>query len=505
MCINLSLPAWTRRLAAFLLPAATLAGSSAPSDPAPAALLPTYHLAAKAAPPAPDPLDAPVASYRAVQLPAAAAFLSLSRSSGITFVLDPAMKGDVTAEVRGGTVRDVIDALARSQGYYWEREGRLIAVRRNVVRFYEIDYPQMTRSAQGSSNVVLSAQAGTSANVVATNPSSPSTSASNPAAGVNPGQNDQTNISIQQQNQTTFWTDVQSELAGLAQTGESVAVNKLAGLAVVTAPPARQDDFKAFIEIVNRRISRQVRISARVLEVQLNEQHQLGVDWALAATTVGGVNLSGFSSSTGFSSINGQTLIPSTVSGTLSTGKVSATISALQQQGEVRAVSNPSVISLSNQTAFVKVGTEQTFFSLSNSTLINQTGAVTPYSTTQSNYSQNAITIGTVLYVTPEVNSDGTVTVDVLPAITQLIGVDTSPDGLQTAPRMDIKALSTIARLHPDESVMIGGLIYDETDRQSQKIPVLGSLPLIGKAFGTTATAKTRSELVIFLTAESVK
>ena len=164
----------------------------------------------------------------------------------------------------------------------------------------------------------------------------------------------------------------------------------------------------------------------------------------------------------------------------------------------MRAVSNPSVLSLSNQTAFVKVGTEQTFFSLSNSTTINQSGAATPYSTTENTYAQNPITIGTVLYVTPEVNGDGSVTVDVLPAITQLIGIDSSPDGQQTAPRMDIKSLSTIARLHPGRSVMIGGLIYDETSDQTRKIPVLGDIPMLGRAFGTSGSARTRTELVIF-------
>lgn len=157
-------------------------------------------------------------------------------------------------------------------------------------------------------------------------------------------------------------------------------------------------------------------------------------------------------------------------------------------------------------TAFVKVGTEQTFFSLANATTINAPTAVaTPYATTQSSYAQNAITIGTVLYVTPEVNSDGTVTVDVLPAITQLIGVDTSPDGQQTAPRMDIKALSTIARLRSGESVMIGGLIHDETGRRVQKVPGLGDLPVVGKLFSTSAKTGSRSELVIFLSAEVVR
>jgi type II secretory pathway component GspD/PulD (secretin) len=95
--------------------------------------------------------------------------------------------------------------------------------------------------------------------------------------------------------------------------------------------------------------------------------------------------------------------------------------------------------------------------------------------------------------------------VDVLPAITQLIGIDTSPDGQQTAPRMDIKSLSTIARLRAGESVMIGGLIYDSTAEQEYRVPGLGSIPVIGRVFGTSGGARTRSELVIFLTAEVVR
>ena len=462
---------------------------------APPLAWPVYRLAAP--PAAPDPLDAPVTALRVAQAPLDLAFLALSRSTGITFILEPGLKGDVTLELRQGTIRDALDALTQAQGLFWERHGRLIAVRRNVTRFYEIDYPQMTRSAQGGSSVNLSAQAQGPGTAGAAGGSG-----SGPVAGA--GANDQTNLTIQQQNQATFWTDVQAELASLAQPGETAVINKFAGLAVVTAAPARQEDFRAFIATVNRRISRQVRIVARVVEVELDAQHQLGVDWSLAAVKAGGLSLSGLGTSTGFSQLGGQTLAAGTLSGTLATRGISTVIGALRQQGEVRALSNPSVISLSNQTAFVKVGTEQTFFSLANSTTINQAGAAAPFATTQNTYAQNAITIGTVLYVTPEVNGDGTVTVDVLPAITQLTGIDTSPDGQQTAPRMDIKALSTIARLRRDQAVMIGGLVYDASSAQSRPVPGLADLPFLGKAFGTTARIHTRTELVIFLAAESV-
>jgi type II secretory pathway component GspD/PulD (secretin) len=470
--------------------------------PAARALPAAYRIEPGPAPAAPlaagDPLDAPVRTFRIHQTGIAAALLAVSRLTGIAIVVDPAASGDVTLEMRDGTVRQLLDALTLSRGLYWRREGPLVAVRRNVTRFYEIDYPQLIRSADGGSNVNLSAQSGAVAAATAGGQTASAAATSN---GGTPG--DQTSLAIELQNRNTFWADVQSELGGLAEPGETTAINRFAGLAVVTAPPYRQPDFRDFIETVNRRVSRQVRITARVVEVELDSQHQLGVDWTLAGTKAGGLSLAG-GSSTLFSTLGGQTLIPATVSGTLSAGKVSAVIQALQEQGSVHAVSNPSVLSLSNQTAFVKVGTEQTFFSLSNATTITQTGATGPVATTQSSYTQNAITIGTVLYVTPELNGDGTVTVDVLPAITQLVAVDTSPDGEQTAPRMDIKALSTIARLHPQESVMIGGLIYDASSSQSQKVPILGDLPLLGRAFGTSAGTKTRTELVIFLTAEPV-
>jgi len=69
---------------------------------------------------------------------------------------------------------------------------------------------------------------------------------------------------------------------------------------------------------------------------------------------------------------------------------------------------------------------------------------------------------------------------------------------------MDIKSLSTIARLRQGESVMIGGPIHDETASLERKIPLLGSLPFVGRAFGAASGTHTRSELVIFLTADPV-
>ncbi len=462
----------------------------------------TYHIIPKNVSSL-DTLEEPIKSFRALHIPINTAFLSLSRSYPITFIVDPLMTGYVSLEMKSGTLRNLIEALTESQAGSWEQQGRLIYIHHTEQCFYEIDYPQMSRSAQGSSSVVLTAQTGSNnnaSNLANTNPSNTGQNTSNAPS-------DQTNLSIQQQNQTTFWTDVLAELTGMCLPGENIAINKLAGLAIITAPKPRQKIFKAFIELLNKRISRQVRITAKILEVSLDDQHQLGIDWALATQKIGSLNISSMATATGHAGLLSSTVSSATVSGTLALGQVSAVVNALNEQGSVKSESNPSIVTLGNQTAFVKVGTEQTFFSLTNATSISSlitTAGVNPTAATQNNYTQNAITIGTVLYVTPEINTDGSVTVDVLPAITQLTGVDTSPDGLQTAPRMDIKALSTIARLHANESIMIGGLIQTVDSQTTRKTPGLGSIPNVGNLFSKTAKLKTRTELVIFLTAEVI-
>ena len=163
-------------------------------------------------------------------------------------------------------------------------------------------------------------------------------------------------------------------------------------------------------------------------------------------------------------------------------------------------MSQPRLRALNNQTAFIKVGEDQPFFRLQQSTTLNQPGTTTPFSQTQNSYSVSTITIGTILAVTPQVGADRMVTLDVLPAITRLQAIVTSPDGTQTAPVTEVKQASTIVRLRDGETAVIGGLITEDQGETDRSIPVLAAVPVLGRAFRTKATLKTRSELVIFLT-----
>ncbi|MDB6079905.1 MAG: type secretory pathway, component PulD, partial [Akkermansiaceae bacterium] len=123
----------------------------------------------------------------------------------------------------------------------------------------------------------------------------------------------------------------------------------------------------------------------------------------------------------------------------------------------------------------------------------------------QEQYAVSTITIGTILAVTPQIDGDGRITLDVLPAITRLQAIVSSPDGKQTAPLTEVKQASTIVRLRDGETAVIGGLISEESGTNVRGVPVLSSLPVAGKAFQTKATLKNRTELVIFLTPKLVR
>ena len=92
-----------------------------------------------------------------------------------------------------------------------------------------------------------------------------------------------------------------------------------------------------------------------------------------------------------------------------------------------------------------------------------------------------------------------------LPAITRLQSIVTSPDGRQTAPVTEVKQASTIVRLRDGETAIIGGLISEESGETERRIPVLSRVPVVGAAFRSKATLRARKELVIFLTPKLVR
>lgn len=450
-------------------------------------------------------LERPITNLRLEQAPLPAALRSLARACQTSILIDPEVKGEVTVEIDHGTLRSALVALTQPGGYSFEETADGLAVHYRRTVLYTIDYPQLTRSGSGSASITLggtnngngSGGLGQSGPVLATSP----------VLGAN-GQtqvgSDATQVSISQENQNTFWTGLEAELKAMLGEGDALILNKFSGVAQIHAPLPTHQKIRAFIELVNHRITQQVEIEARLVEVSLNDERKLGVDWDLAATTAGSAQLEG-STPLEVTGVGGTLLSANTFAANLGFGRTTAVIHALNQQGNVTTVAQPRLRALNNQTAFIKVGEDRPFFRLQQSTTFQSGGTAVPVNQTQESFSVSTITIGTVQAVTPQIDANGVITLDVLPAITRLQSVITSPDGRQTAPVTEIKQASTIVRLKDGETAVIGGLISEEGGETTRSVPILGAVPVLGQAFRSKAKSSHRSELVIFLTPKLIR
>jgi len=442
----------------------------------------------------PSPLDQTVGPLRFEKTPLPAALRALGRTGQTLIQAEAGITGEVTIDFGGGTVRAALSALIEPAGLFFEVTASGIVVRQRQTVLYAIDYPQLTRSGSGSASITLGgATGGSGGNSRGIQNGGSQNLASGNAAS------DATQVSISQENQNTFWTTLEAELRTMLKEGDSLVLNRFSGVAQIAAPVKRHESIRAFIEFVNRRITQQVEIEARIVEVTLRDEQKLGVDWDLAASTLDGVRVQA-RAPLDVAGVGGTLLGANSFAATLGFGRASAIIQALKQQGEVKTVAQPRLRALNNQTAFIKVGEDRPFFRLQQTTTLQQPGATTAFNQTQETFSVSTITIGTILAVTPQIDGDRMITLDVLPAITRLQAIVTSPDGRQTAPVTEVKQASTIVRLRDGETAIIGGLISEETAATERRIPLLGKLPLIGAAFRSKANLRARTELVIFLT-----
>lgn len=455
-------------------------------------------------------LDRPVSQFRLEKASLPIALRALGRACDVNIVADPDVTGEVTVELSRTTLRGGLAAIVEPAGYYFEESAEGIAVRFRKTVLYTIDYPQLVRSGSGSASITLGGANGNGVNGNGYGQGMPVVNQT--AVGAN-GQglvqtgSDATQVSIQQQNQNTFWNGLEGELRAMLKEGDGLVLNKFSGVAQVTAPVARQERVAAFVTLVNRRITQQVEIEARLVEVTLTDERKLGVDWELAGASLGGgVSVDAANAPLEVTGVAGRIVPGNTFSANLGFKHVSAVIHALQQQGNVKTVAQPRLRALNNQTSFIKVGEDRPFFRLQQSTTIQQPGTQqTPFNQTQENFSVTTITIGTILAVTPQIDAEGVITLDILPAITRLQSIVTSPDGRQTAPVTEVKQASTIVRLRDGETAVIGGLISEESGQNTRSVPGLGKVPVVGQAFRSKASVNTRTELVIFLTPKLVR
>jgi general secretion pathway protein D len=291
---------------------------------------------------------------------------------------------------------------------------------------------------------------------------------------------------------------------------------------IISAPPAVFRSLSGVIRQLDIRRP-QVLIEAVIAEVSEDSANELGVQWQLANQHYfGGTNFtSGNSSASGNNIITattglngGSTGVPSITSGNgLNLGyltsvtiggkrfaSLGALVTALRSNGKNNILSTPSVMTLDNQQAIVKVGQEVPFV-----TGAYQTTASTSVSTTTSGTTATGISnpfqtiqrkdVGITLTVTPHINEGDSVKLDIHQEVSSLAPPVSGASDLVTNKR----EVQTTVLIKDDAVIVLGGLISDNVQDNVQKVPLLGDIPIAGNLFRYRSSSHQKQNLMVFL------
>jgi MSHA biogenesis protein MshL len=459
-------------------------------------------------------LDGPVKPLTSEKANLSTLFYTIGKTYGLNIAVDPTIAGTTLLRFNGGTVRQLITTLLDSNDLFMEERGAILYIKRTKTEFYFVEYAEISRSASSSTSVSLSPSqnsgsggyTGIGGASVLPNNGLNSANGQNANGQLGSGSSGSTSFSISEKSDDSFWSSIESDIKSQKRDDEKIATNRFSGIITIETTLRRHQFWSEYIKLLNERINAQVLVEVRIDEITLNDAHELGVDWTQIQTSIGNAATIGpITSATGIATLAGSPLPSSTLLGNFSSGKLSAVLTALQQQGSVKTISKPSIRLLNNQKGFVKVGEDRTFYSLYSNVTINQSGVVTPQTTTQNIYQGQQQTFGVVLPVTAQISRDGWVTLIMEPARTQLNGIDTSPDNTQTSPDTNDESISTMMRLRDGESAILGGLDSKTESKQTKGIPFLSGIPWLGRLARTDASSTTKDELLVTVSVHIIK
>lgn len=250
---------------------------------------------------------------------------------------------------------------------------------------------------------------------------------------------------------------------------------------LVTTASKFRDQVKQIIDELDRPVP-QVLIKVLVAEVTHDNSEDLGTDFSI-------LNRHG----NGHKESIGSTLGNATVTGglvvNLIESDVNITLHALATAGKLDVLSRPYILASDNQLAAITVGQEVPFIT---DTRIDSLGG-------QINTIQYQ-DVGIILNVTPHINPDGLVILDVTPEISQLTTSSVAISAGVSAPIISKRSADSRVGIRDGQTIVIGGLMEDRKISTLTKVPILGDIPLIGPAFQRNQVQKTKTELLIFLT-----
>ncbi|MGH8771762.1 MAG: secretin N-terminal domain-containing protein, partial [Burkholderiales bacterium] len=531
---------------------------TAPEAPAAAKDIPPPVKSPAFVPP-PKPVEKlPTYSVVVTDVPAKELLFALSRDTKTNIDIHPGIQGLVTLNAINETLPGILDRIARQIDMRYRQEGTTLIVEPDTPYFrtYRINYLNLERQTK-SVNSVATQISSTGGGTTATAGAGTAGTIPGAAGGTSSGNTSSTTVESESKNSffSVLERNIQTILAStraLKQSADQraaqaetirqargervqqveaasragaaapalfnsafgappstippevineVSVNPLSGTVSVLATERQHQLIQQHIDTIMGAVTRQVLIEATIVEVRLFNNYQAGIDFSLLADGAG------FSIT--------QQLFQGTLDNTPVTigfadrdagiGNINIALRFLEQFGKTRVLSSPRLMALNNQTALLKVVDNRVFFTIEADTVTNQTTTVTTFNTTI-----NTVPVGLVMYVTPQIDENKSVILNVRPTVSRIVSFVADPNpSLRVAgqtpitnliPEIQAREIESVLKVGSGQTVILGGLMQDDVRRDRDGIPFLAKQPSpIGDIFSFRDEAVSKTELVIFL------
>lgn len=277
---------------------------------------------------------------------------------------------------------------------------------------------------------------------------------------------------------------------GLTEVEVNIQANEALNALVITAPPSLIQTMKGVIHKLDVRRP-QVIVEALIVEVSEDLTTSFGVAWQVPPhddnQVIGG--FSSFPSEVSPVRLNeaGDLTLGSGISLGYLRGAtdIRAVIAALKGTSNANILSTPTIMALDNEEAHILVGENVPFVTGAQS----RPGNIDPFQTIERQ------DIGVSLTVKPRINNDNSVTLDIEQTVESIGRTDVETADIITNKR----EIRTRVLIENGEVLVLGGLIRDEAIESESRVPLLGSIPLIGRAFRSTTSNSIKRNLMVFI------
>jgi len=461
----------------------------------------------------------------------------LAKQAEYDIELDPNITGSIIFTARNRPFDQVVKRIADVAGLRYSFEDDVLRVELDAQynELYKIDYLSYIRRTSGGIrndvNVVSGEGSDTGSNFEASSESEidfwaeMETNLEQIIGGQSTGAlktNTDPQITVAEQNpdvQSTSGEAVEATLnvqqLGTDNSAEERAeitstftINKQAGIISAFATKKQHEQLRNYLKEIEKSVTSQVLIETKILEVQLRDEFNTGVNWDTLDFLSGEVQV-GFNAP----AANPSTASPAAFTLGYTGNDVTALIDALSSFGTVKALASPRLTVINNQSAVMNVANNIVYFDLDVDSSVETEGAVSTRDTEIDAEIRN-VPEGVLVNVQPSIDTErNTISLAVRPTITRVtrfvpnpaIQFITAEAGIENVeslvPELNVQEVDSVIKVNSGQPIVMGGLLQDRVDVEEESVPILGEIPMIGGAFRSQNDQIQKTELVIFLKA----